>query len=203
MSRVLLTESDIRAARGGVLRVEGDFIMTPTAQDLAMRLGVRIEVARPGASLTRGRPVVAVAADHAGFEMKEELKKHIEALGCLVLDFGTRSREAVDYPDFAHAAARAVAEGSADRAIVVDGAGIGSCMVANKVPGVRAAKCDSMADVENSRRHNDANVLTLAARLERGLAREMAAAWLSLDFEGGRHARRVEKIAGIERKYRS
>jgi ribose 5-phosphate isomerase B len=201
MSRVLLTESDIRGARGGVLRVEGEFLLTPTAQDLALKLGVRVEVGRPGEGLARGRQVVAVAADHAGFEMKEALKKHLEAAGALVLDFGTRSREAVDYPDFAHAAARAVSEGSADRAIIVDGAGIGSCMVANKVPGVRAAKCDSLADVENSRRHNDANVLTLSGRLERGLAREMAATWLALEFEGGRHARRVEKISGIERRY--
>mgnify|MGYP001605864751 CR=1 FL=1 len=201
MSRALLTESDIRAARGGVLRIEGEFLLTPSAQDLALKLGVRVVVARPGESLTRGRRVVAVAADHAGFEMKEELRRHVEALGWLVLDFGTRSREAVDYPDFAHAAAQAVAEGSADFAILVDGAGIGSCMVANKVPGVRAAKCDSMADVENSRKHNDANVLTLAGRLERGLAREMTASWLSLEFEGGRHARRVGKIADVERRY--
>lgn len=203
MSRQLITEAEVRqAARsGGVLRVEGEVVLTPTAQDVALKLGVRVEQARPGEGLVEGRRVVALASDHAGFEMKEELKRHLQGQGWLVLDFGTRSREAVDYPDFAHAAAAAVAEGTADRAIVVDGAGIGSCIAANKVPGVRAAKCDSMADVENSRRHNDANVLTLAARLERGLARDMAAAWLGAPFEGGRHARRVDKIRDIERRY--
>ncbi len=201
MDRILLTEADIRRARGGVLRVESEFLLTPTAQDLALKLGVRVEIARPGQSLTQGKRVVAVAADHGGFEMKEQLKTHVEALGFLVLDFGTRSREAVDYPDFAHAAAQAVADGSAERAIIVDGAGIGSCMVANKVPGVRAAKCDSMADIENSRQHNDANVLTLGARLDRALAKEMCASWLELEFEGGRHARRVEKIALVEKRY--
>ena len=201
--RLLLTEADIRRARGGVLRVDSEFLLTPTAQDLALKLGVRVEVARPGESLTHGKTVVAVAADHGGFEMKEQLKAHLETLGFLVLDFGTRSKEAVDYPDFAHAAAQAVAEGAAERAIIVDGAGIGSCMVANKVPGVRAAKCDSMADIENSRKHNDANVLTLGARLDRSLAKEMCAAWLALEFEGGRHARRVEKIAAIDARYRA
>ncbi|MBI2930799.1 MAG: RpiB/LacA/LacB family sugar-phosphate isomerase [Planctomycetes bacterium] len=168
-----------------------------------LKLGVRIEQARPGADLARSRerPTVAVAADHGGFELKEDLKKHLESSSYLVLDFGTTSREACDYPDFAHAAAVAVAEGTADRAIVVDGAGIGSAIVANKVPGIRAAKCDSLFDVENSRRHNDANVLSLSARLERSLAREMARVWLETPFEGGRHARRVDKIRDVEHRY--
>ena len=101
----------------------------------------------------------------------------------------------------AHRAAKAVAEGTADRAVVVDGAGIGSAITANKVPGIRAAKCDSIFDVVNSRAHNDANVLTLGARLERNAALDMVKTWLETEFEGGRHARRVDKIVEIERSY--
>jgi len=203
--RELITERDVEQARraGGVLRVAGDYVLTPGAQDRMLKLGVRIDASRPGAEIARSREKlsVALAADHGGFDLKEDLAKHLHALGYLVLDLGTSSREAVDYPDFAHAAARAVADGTADRAIVIDGAGIGSSIVANKVPRVRAAKCDSMADVENSRRHNDANVLTLAGRLERSLAREMSRAWLEAPFEGGRHQRRVDKIRDVERTY--
>ena len=207
MSRILITAEDVeRAARvGGVLKVSGPYVVPPSAQDRMLRLGVRIEPAEiPGQDLarTRGQAVVALAADHGGYELKEEIRRTLEGLGYLVLDFGTKSREAVDYPDFAHRAASAVAEGAADRAIVVDGAGIGSSMVANKVPGIRAAKCDSMFDVRNSRLHNDANVLALGARLERGAALEMARAWLETPFEGGRHERRVRKIMEVERKYR-
>lgn len=205
MNRELITDADIERARraGGILRVAGEYVLTPGAQDRMLKLGVKIEFARPGQDLAQAREkmTVAVAADHGGFDLKEELKRHVEKLGYLVLDFGTGSRDAVDYPDFAHAAAVAVSEGTADRAVVVDGAGIGSSMVANKVPGVRAAKCDSLYDVENSRRHNDANVLTLAGRLEKSLARDMVKAWLEAPFEGGRHARRVDKIKDIERRY--
>ncbi len=201
--KALITESDVERARrdGGVLHVDGDYMLTPGAQDRMLKLGVRIESGRPGADIARDRRVVIVASDHGGFDLKEDLKVHLQTLGYTVLDFGAASREPVDYPDFAHAAAAAVAGGTADRAIVVDGAGIGSCMVANKVPGVRAAKCDSMFDIENSRRHNDANVLALAGRLERSLAREMARLWLETPFEGGRHARRVDKIRDVEGRY--
>jgi ribose 5-phosphate isomerase B len=150
---------------------------------------------------TRHRCTVALGADHGGFDLKEELKKHLANLGFVVLDFGTTSRDAVDYPDFAHAASLAVAEGTATRAIIIDGAGIGSAIVANKVPGIRAAKCDSMFDIENSRRHNNANVLSLSGRLDRSLARDMARVWLETSFEGGRHERRVDKIRDIEAKY--
>jgi ribose 5-phosphate isomerase B len=190
--RVLVTESDVRAAaRAGVLRVDGDALLTPSAEDAVLKFGVRIE-GRPG--VPHGKRVVAIASDHAGFEMKEDLRANLEHAGYLVLDFGTRSKDPVDYPDFARAAARAVVEGTAERAIVVDGAGIGSSIVANKLRGIRAAKCDTMDDVVNARKHNDANVLALGARLDRALAKEMAAQWLTLDFEGGRHARRVAKI---------
>lgn len=206
MTRALVTPEDVeRAARcGGVLRLEGPYLLMPAAEDRMLRLGVRIESAeRPGQDLprTRGKAVVALAADHGGFELKESIRGHLESLGYLVLDFGTRSKNPVDYPDFAHRVARAVAEGAADRGIVVDGAGIGSSIAANKVFGVRAAKCDSMFDVENSRRHNDANVLALGARLERSAALEMVKTWLETPFDGGRHQRRVDKIRELENRY--
>ena len=119
-----------------------------------------------------------------------------------VIDCGTHSTASVDYPDFAYAVAKLVSEGRAWRGIVVDGAGIGSCMAANKVPGVRAAMCYDHATAVNSREHNDANVLTLGGMLlGQNLAREVVKTWLGTDFGGGRHARRVDKIMGIERRF--
>jgi ribose 5-phosphate isomerase B len=145
---------------------------------------------------------VALAADHGGFELKEKLKANLQELGYAVLDCGTSSSESVDYPDFAYAVARLVSEGRATRGIVVDGAGIGSCMAANKVPGIRAALCYDLSTASNSREHNDANVLTLGGRLIGDvLAREIVKTWLSTPFGGDRHARRVDKIMAIERRY--
>jgi ribose 5-phosphate isomerase B len=148
------------------------------------------------------RRVVAVGADHGGFLLKEAIKPYLEELGYAVTDCGTHSKDAVDYPDFAHAVARLVANGEAWRGIVVDGAGIGSCMVANKVPGVRAALCYDLSTAMNSREHNDANVLTLGAGLiGENLAKQIVKAWLSTEFGGGRHARRVDKIKAVEKQY--
>jgi ribose 5-phosphate isomerase B len=146
--------------------------------------------------------VVAIGADHGGFELKETLKPHIAALGYEVVDVGTNSKEAVDYPDFAHEVAIRVASGKAWRGIVIDGAGIGSCMVANKVPGVRAALAYDYASASNSREHNDANVLTLGAGLIGvNLARQIVQVWLATAFGGGRHERRISKILEIEKRY--
>jgi ribose 5-phosphate isomerase B len=145
---------------------------------------------------------VAIAADHAGFALKQELKPFLAELGYAVQDCGTASAEPVDYPDFALAVAELVAGGRAWRGIIVDGAGIGSSMAANKVPGVRAALCHDQATAVNSREHNDANVLTLGAGLTGpALARQITRAWLEAEFGGGRHQRRVQKILDIERRY--
>ncbi len=145
---------------------------------------------------------IAVGADHGGFEMKEALKKYLDELGYAVIDCGTNDKTAVDYPDFAYAVAKNVAEGKAWRGIVVDGAGIGSCMVANKVPGVRAAMCYDLSSALNSREHNDANVLTLGAGLiGLNLAKQISKTWLETEFGGGRHAPRVGKIIAIERQF--
>ena len=144
---------------------------------------------------------IAIAADHGGFSMKEDLKPYLQKQGYLVDDCGTHSSDSVDYPDFAYAVAVKVSSGEAWRGIIIDGAGIGSCMVANKVPGVRAAMCYDHATALNSREHNNANVLTLGAgMIDTTLARQIVLTWLNTKFGGGRHARRVDKIMDIEKK---
>lgn len=148
-----------------------------------------------------GHKTIALGADHGGFAMKEMLKAHLQAAGHTVIDCGTHSTDSVDYPDFARAVAQKVASKEACCGIIVDGAGIGSCMAANKVPGVRAALCYDHATAVNSREHNHANVLTLGAGLlGDALAKQIADTWLATPFGPGRHADRVAKIMAIETK---
>jgi len=143
---------------------------------------------------------VALGADHGGLALKNTLRGYVEDLGYAVKDFGTYTAESVDYPDYAAAVARAVAAGDYDRGIVVDGAGIGSCMAANKIRGVRAAMCYDLKTAINSREHNNANVLTLGGPLlEVRAAKEIVKVWLETPFAGGRHARRVDKIMALEK----
>ena len=142
---------------------------------------------------------IALGADHGGFALKENLKAHLEKEGYQVDDCGTYSTESVDYPDFALAVAQKVSSGEAWRGIMIDGAGIGSCMAANKVPGVRAALCYDHATAVNSREHNADNMLTLGAGLIGShLAQQITLTWLRTDFAAGRHTRRVSKIMNIE-----
>jgi len=143
---------------------------------------------------------VAIGADHGGFELKEVLRRAIaEEMGWEVHDCGTHSTDAVDYPDIAAAVAREVASGRAARGIVVDSAGIGSSMAANKVPGVRCALCHDDVTVVNSREHNDANVLSMGGRVVAfGLADEILTLWLATPFAGGRHQRRIDQITEAE-----
>jgi ribose 5-phosphate isomerase B len=149
-----------------------------------------------------GKKVVAIGADHGGFELKEALKPELKTLGFEIADVGTNSKDAVDYPDFAQAVAEAVGTGKAWRGIMIDGAGIGSCIVANKVPGVRAGMAYDYSSAANSREHNDTNVLTLGAGLIGvNLARQIVKTWLTTDFGGGRHQPRVDKIKSVEKKY--
>lgn len=143
---------------------------------------------------------IALGCDHAGFALKESLKAFLEEEGHEVTDLGTDSEEAVDYPDVSAAAGRAVVEGRADRGIVLGGSGQGEQIAANKVHGVRAALCNDPYLAELSRRHNDANVLTMGGRIVApALGREIVRLWLATPFDGGRHARRVEQVAEIER----
>lgn len=142
---------------------------------------------------------IAIAADHGGFRLKQEIIKYLEQRGYQYKDYGTYSEESVDYPDYALPVARAVAAGEFDRGIICCGTGIGVCIVANKVPGVRAALCHDTFSARASREHNNANVLTLGERvIGSGLALQIVETWLESQFAGGRHARRVDKIARIE-----
>lgn len=150
----------------------------------------------------RSGEAIAIGSDHGGFDLKEELVAKLQDAGHDVVDCGTYSHESVDYPEFAHTVARRVADGSCHWGIIVDGAGIGSAMVANKVPGVRAALCYDLSSARNSREHNHANVLTLGAGLVGpGLAWQIVQEWLSVSWGPDRHARRVAMITDIERSY--
>jgi len=142
---------------------------------------------------------IAIGSDHAGFVLKEKLRRRLEESGHEVLDFGTTSDASCDYPDFAQPVAREVAGAQCDRGVLVCSTGIGMAMAANKVPGVRAAQGEREDEVRLTREHNDANVLTLGARhLDEERAMELVRAFLETDFLGGRHARRVAKIALLE-----
>jgi ribose 5-phosphate isomerase B len=213
-TRRLVTATDVRAVPvGGRLAVPTEALITPLAWQVAMERKVTLEEGAAAPSATpqttpRAHPIpanqriVAVGADHGGYELKEMLKDTLEELGYTVVDCGTDSSASVDYPEFAYAVAHLVAQGRAWRGIVVDGAGIGSCIAANKVPGVRAAMCYDQATAVNSREHNHANVLTLGAGLiGPNLARQIVKSWLETPAGGGRHARRVDKIMDIEHHY--
>ena len=142
---------------------------------------------------------IAVAADHAGFALKEQLRRRLAQEGHEVVDFGATSAESCDYPDFAQPAARDVAQGRSDRGILVCSTGIGMAMAANKIAGVRAAPAQSEDEVHMTREHNDANVLTLGAKyLDEERALDLIHVFLNTEFAGGRHARRVAKIAQLE-----
>jgi len=201
MSRHALTAADIRELpEGGEVVVPRGAIVTDQAREAARERGVRIRVEEaadaPGSS--RRRPV-ALAADHGGYELKEVLKRFLVDSGYDVTDLGTNSTDPVDYPDFAVAVARAVVAGEAWRGVVVDGAGIGSAIAANKIPGARAALCYDQTTARNSREHNDANILTLGGRLlAPDAAREIVMTFLETSFAGGRHQRRIDKITALE-----
>jgi len=144
--------------------------------------------------------VVGLGADHAGFPLKEDLKAWLITRGYDVVDFGTQSADAVDYPDYAAAVASAVTAGKADFGVLVCGTGIGMAIAANKLPGIRAAACSDAYTARMSREHNDANILALGARITgRDAAIEILETWLAAAFAGGRHARRVDKIVALDR----
>jgi ribose 5-phosphate isomerase B len=203
-AKAVITEDDVRGLeRGAVLRIAEGARLTPLAADIVSELGIELVRRVPRHGLTQVR-TVAVGADHGGYPMKEDLKLFLTELGHRVHDFGTNSENAVDYPDFAHAVARAVADATADVGIVIDGAGVGSAMTANKVPGVRAAACYSVEVARNSREHNGANVLTLGSKtITATQMRDIVRAWLGTDLTEDRHRKRVAKIQAVERQYLS
>jgi ribose 5-phosphate isomerase B len=198
----VITEAEVRDLPAGArLLIREGALITPSAQDSIRARG--IEIRYRGGRVSAGKlRLIAIGADHGGYEMKEELKNLLAELGYRYRDFGTYSTAAVDYPDFAHNVARAVAGGECDLGIVIDGAGIGSCMTANKVPGVRAAMCYDVATARNSREHNYANVLTLGGRMiQFDRMREIVQTWLATPEGEERHGKRVAKITSIERQY--
>ena len=202
--RLIITTFDIPA--GGSLEIPEGSLVTPSAQELALARGVLI-VQKPAHEIegrAAAEATVALGADHGGFEMKQALLPVFRQMGLIVRDVGIHEPKTVDYPDIAVQVAELVASGEAARGVIIDGAGIGSAMVANKVPGIRAALCYDVASARNSREHNNANVLTLGGRLLTvAQAEQVLRVWLAAAFAGGRHAARVAKIAGIEKRYSS
>ncbi len=145
--------------------------------------------------------MLAIGSDHGGFALKQEIMKHLTERGIEYHDYGTYSDESCDYPEYGEATARAVASGECDRGIVICGTGIGISLAANKVHGIRCALCGDCYSAEMTRRHNDANMLALGARvLGEGLALKIVDTFLDTPFEGGRHARRIEKLMAIEER---
>ena len=191
-----LTEAELHALVSRV--VQRTLGQSPAAQPAAASAAPA-----PAAKHAAGsQGSVALGADHGGYALKETLKALLTELGYSVVDCGTHSTEPVDYPDLAYAVARLVSSGQAWRGILVDGAGIGSAMAANKVPGIRAALCYDHSSAVNSREHNDANVLTLGAGLiGTNLAKHIVQTWLATPFGGGRHQKRVDKIVEIEQRF--
>jgi ribose 5-phosphate isomerase B len=202
-SKTLITEDDLRGLdEGARVRVGANAKFTPLAADIVSEKKIELIRKQPrDAGLVIKS--VAIGADHGGFEMKEQLKTFLSDLGVQVRDFGTNSKDAVDYPDFAHAVATAVGAKHVDAGIIIDGAGIGSAMAANKVPGVRAAACYNPALAKNSREHNGANVLTLGSGQNSfEEVKEIVRSFATTKLSEERHIRRVEKIDAIERQYR-
>jgi deoxyribose-phosphate aldolase len=197
-----VTSEDV--PRSGELRVPAGTIFTPSARELVEARAIRIIELRDGQAAPAVSPekIVALGADHGGFRLKETLKPLLAGLGLEVRDIGVYDEKPADYPDIAQKVAELVARGEARRGVIIDGAGIGSSIAANKVSGIRAALCYDRASARNSREHNDSNVLTLGARLlTAGQAEEVLRTWLETPFAGGRHTARVEKITRIEEQY--
>lgn len=202
-SKSLITEDDLRGLDfGSRVRVSETAKFTPLAHDIITEKQISLIRKRPR---TDGLKVksVAIGADHGGYPLKEEIKTFLSQLGLQVRDFGTNSTDAVDYPDFAHAVAKSVAARHVDVGLIIDGAGIGSAMAANKVSGVRAAACYSVALARNSREHNGANILTLGSgQTSFEDAKEIVRAFITTEISEERHKRRVSKIDAIEKEYK-
>jgi ribose 5-phosphate isomerase B len=202
-AKQLITEDDLRGLpEGAKVRVAENVRFTPLASDIVQERRLEL-VHKQGRQSTLKIRTIAIGADHGGYPVKEKLKEFLAGFGVQINDFGTYSTDAVDYPDYAHAVAKAVSEARADVGIIVDGAGIGSAMTANKVPGVRAAACYNSALAHNSREHNGANVLTLGSGQNSfDEIKDIVTAFLTSDLTEERHRRRVGKIESVEKQYR-
>jgi len=203
MGRRIVTAEEVESLpEGAILDLPDDAILTDVAREWVEKKKIRLVVAKKSAAEAPKKVRVAVGSDHAGYELKEAVKALLTELGSSFIDLGTHHTSPVDYPDFAHAVALAVALGQAELGILIDGAGIGSAMAANKVPGVRAAACYDEATARNAREHNDANVLTLGARIvPKEMTAKIVRTFLTAGIQEDRHRARVRKIMDIERKY--
>lgn len=222
MPKTLISEAviqDVILAGKKKLEIPKGAIVTPLAATIASQHGIEIVEGSPKEkpAVSRGpRPtsapadsskdtqgnIVAFGSDHGGYQLKQQLIKFAESLGYKALDLGTNDEQPCDYPDFAYAVAHAVSCGQAWRGVMIDGAGIGSCVVANKVPGVKAACCHNEFVARNAREHNDTNVLTLGSRVTGSeVCKEILRIWLETWFAGGRHKSRVDKIDEVERRF--
>jgi len=220
-SRPLVSEQTVLAAAAAGqthVPVPAGALVTAQARDTAKAKGIALvaqaDAAKPSVS-AMARPAspataaptpppktLALGCDHAGFAYKAALADHARSLGWAVVDVGTDSEQAVDYPDFAFAVARAVQTGQVRFGVMIDGVGVGSAMVANKLPGVRAALCPDVFSAFNARAHNDATVLTLGSRtMGVETCRRVLSEFLAVPFEGGRHADRVRKIMDVEARF--
>ncbi len=217
MSRIVITEQDIREhLKSGKksMEIPVGALVTTLAAEIAAAEGLLIQHAKGTSQVESPLPkkalvdslssgsIVVFGSDHGGFQYKEVLKKHAETLGFKTLDVGTNSEDPCDYPDFAYGVAIAVSTGKAWRGVMIDGAGIGSCVVANKVPGIRAACCHNEFVARNAREHNDTNVLTLGSRVTGiEVCKGILHVWLESWFSGGRHLARVEKMRDVEKRF--
>ena len=202
--RQVFTERDI--PESGELRVPAGTLFTPSARDAARDRGIRILELPP--EELRGLPppgnTVAIGADHGGFRLKQYLIPVFSELRLALRDVGVFEEKPAEYPDIAAQVAGLVAEGRAARGVIIDGAGIGSAMAANKIPGIRAALCYDVASARSSREHNNANILTLGGRLlTETQAETVLRTWLATPFAGGRHQARVDKIMALEARSRA
>lgn len=202
-AKSLITEDDLRGlAEGSRVRVAENAKFTSLAEDIVKDRKLELIRKTPRKSTSKVRSI-AIGCDHGGFKTKEQIKSYLSDQGLNVRDFGTSSEDAVDYPDFAHAVAKSVGGKQVDIGIIIDGAGIGSAMAANKVPNVRAAACYSVALAKNSREHNGANVLTLGAgQNSLDEIKQIIEAFISTDISEDRHKKRVAKIDNIDKQYR-
>lgn len=200
--RRILTGEDVQAIpEGGILDIAPGTVLTDIAREWVAKRKIRL-VEQTSTNGAVEVAALALGSDHGGFDMKESLKRYLARVPVTFVDYGTYSKESVDYPDFAHAVALAVAVGHARQGIVIDGAGIGSAIAANKVPGIRAGACYDEAGARNAREHNDINVLTLGSTLTAPEKLEpIVNIFMSARHTESRHKNRVAKIMDVEKRY--
>jgi ribose 5-phosphate isomerase B len=207
----LFTERDIynAARQDNIILISRDDILTPSAKDKIKELGLKIvdkdeaeKLAGESNKLSKTVNLnkIVIGSDHTGFKIKNTLSRLLTEKGFLLIDVGTYDEKSCDYPDFAFAAAKKVQAGEADFGILIDATGIPSAIAANKLRGIRAATCYNEFSARSAREHNDANMLVIGAKaLGEETIKSILEVWLSTKFEGGRHQKRLDKIAGIER----